>query len=63
MDNSLTGLVCGVAIVAGLNHLPGTVIDKYEDAMNECEKDLPRTQHCVITAKVAETSNNKEINK
>ena len=38
-------------------NIPGTKIDQYDIAIEECQKNLPRTQHCKIIAIVDDKSN------
>ena len=37
--------------------IPGTKIDRYDSAIKECEKNLPRNQHCKIIAVVDDKLN------
>ena len=36
--------------------IPGTKIDRYDTAIEKCEKDLPRNQHCKIIAVIDNTN-------
>ena len=48
---NLISITCGVFIVLFVvNFLPGSLFNSAKKAMNECEKTLPRNQHCIITA-------------
>ena len=38
-------------------NIPGTKIDQYDIAIEECQKNLPRNQHCKIIAIVDDKSN------
>ena len=38
-------------------NIPGTKIDQYDIAIEECQKNLPRNQHCKIIAVVDDKSN------
>lgn len=40
-----------VMLMAVINtNLPGSKVYRYNAAMEQCEKSLPRDQHCVIVA-------------
>jgi hypothetical protein len=38
------------SLVIAILFMPGTKIDRYNKAIEDCEKNLPRDQNCVITA-------------
>lgn len=43
------GLIIGALLVFGIEGtLPNSSVNLYQKAIEECEKDLPRNQHCVI---------------
>ena len=37
-------------------NIPGTKIDQYDIAIEECQKNLPRNQHCKIIAVIDDTN-------
>lgn len=45
--NIALGIFIGLAI---FNYFPGTLLKSARTAIEECEKTLPRDQHCIITA-------------
>jgi hypothetical protein len=45
---SLWGLFIGMFIAALLNTLPFSDAEQYRRAIKECERTLPRDQHCVV---------------
>lgn len=54
----LIGAVLGFMLAAALNTLPFADAAKYRAAIKECEKSIPRDQHCtVIGIKPDATSN------
>ncbi len=47
----LLGIFTGIIIFSmSLMVIPGTKLKTAETAIEECEKTLPRNQHCIITA-------------
>lgn len=50
MRGFIVGVFTTSLIFIILTFIPGTKIKNYDDAIKECEKNLPRTQSCVITA-------------
>ncbi len=51
MDKFLFGICVGIVImIALLENMPGSLVKKANEAIQECEKSLPRDQHCKITA-------------
>lgn len=47
----IVNIIAGALITLALaNFFPGTVLRSARDALTECEKSLPRDQHCIITA-------------
>lgn len=47
----LLGLFTGIIIFSmSLMVIPGTTLRNAKDAIEECEKTLPRNQHCIINA-------------
>lgn len=44
------GFLAMIAIVAMIDTSPGSHKNIVENAIKECEKDLPRSQHCKIIA-------------
>lgn len=50
MKEFMTGVGVGFIIAALLSKLPGSYYNLVTDAMHECEKSLPRDQHCTIVA-------------
>jgi len=59
--NDLPAIILGVIIGAGgLSALlanSDNIITQAKSAIAECEKDLPRSQHCELTAKIKENKN------
>lgn len=51
-------LLCAVVLAVVVN-LPQSIVSKARDAIDACEKDLPRNQHCVVSAVVAPVEGNK----
>ena len=37
-------------------NIPGTKIDRYDTAIEECQKNLPRNQRCKIIAVIDDTN-------
>jgi len=51
-----TGIfIGGMSLVIAIVLIPSPKEDKYNQAIELCEKDLPRNQQCVITAVVKES--------
>lgn len=51
MDKFFTGVVAGVFLFIGLlETLPGSLVKQANEAIKECEKSLPRDQHCKVIA-------------
>lgn len=48
------GVFIGAILMAGIAQLPGSNLSRYHEAMDECQRDLPRSQQCLITAKPKE---------
>lgn len=46
--DNLWCIVLGFMIFSILNSMPFADATKYRDAVQECEKSLPRDQHCVV---------------
>jgi hypothetical protein len=44
----LAGALAGWFIAVMLNSLPSSDASKYRAAIAECEKSLPRDQHCLV---------------
>ena len=44
------GMVIGVALSASTRLIPNSVLYTYYEVIKQCEAELPRDQHCVITA-------------
>lgn len=40
----MAGMLSGVVLTASLS----VEVERYQNAINECEKDLPRSEHCII---------------
>lgn len=48
---TIINVIAGIMIALILcNFLPGTTLRTAKDAIEECEKTLPRTRHCIISA-------------
>jgi len=51
MDKFFAGCVVGVVVfMVLLATLPGSIVKQANEALHECEKSLPRDQHCVVVA-------------
>jgi hypothetical protein len=50
MNGFIVGVFTTSLVFIILTFIPGTKIQIYDDAIKACEKNLPRTQTCVITA-------------
>ena len=52
--NTKIGFIMGVGLTVlftiGINLLPISYVSKYKAAIGQCEAELPRNQHCKITA-------------
>ena len=46
----LLGMFWGIILFILFISLPFTIVSKARKAIQECEKTLPRNQHCEITA-------------
>lgn len=46
----VTGFLAGVIAIVLVAHIPGSILDVAKTAKKECEKHLPRDEHCVIIA-------------
>lgn len=46
----LIGFITGVLIVSAVAHSPSSKISIVREMIEECEKSLPRDQHCTIIA-------------
>lgn len=46
----IAGMIIGAMLVTGITMLPWSYHSKAVKALEQCEKDLPRSQECVITA-------------
>ena len=42
------GLIFGIFLFAMINGMPFTDASKYKEAIRQCEKSLPRDEHCVV---------------
>ncbi len=49
-DAFLGGFVAALLFVHLVNMLPEATLQKAKKAIDECERDLPRNQSCVLTA-------------
>lgn len=47
--DTVWGFFIGVLFAAWMMHAPWGDTSKYRNAIKECEKTLPRNQHCVVT--------------
>lgn len=45
------GLILGMLLMGLCTLIPGTNVQQYNKAIEDCEKDLPRSQTCIISAK------------
>ena len=51
MDKFIAGFFVGIVLlIALLDNLPGSLVKKHNEAIKECEKSLPRDQHCTLVA-------------
>lgn len=46
----LLGFLVGVLTCSAVAHMPGSKIHGMHEMVKECEKDLPRSENCVIVA-------------
>ena len=44
----------GILVSGAILNLPNSPINKYEDAIKECGKSLPRDKHCKVIGVVEE---------
>lgn len=50
-DDNVINLIFGVVIgLMVVNYFPGSLLQSAKIAIDECEKSLPRDQHCIISA-------------
>lgn len=52
-NTALTLLTIAIGIIIGLaifNYFPGTLLKSARTAIEECEQNIPRNQHCIINA-------------
>ena len=54
--DNLWCIVLGFMIFSILNSLPFSDASKYRDAIQHCEKSLPRDQHCVVLGIAVDTN-------
>mgnify|MGYP003348100252 CR=1 FL=1 len=51
MDKFFAGCFVGMFVFAGaLSMIPTSLVKQANDAVQECEKSLPRDQHCKVVA-------------
>jgi hypothetical protein len=51
MDKFFAGMFAGIFVFAGaLSMIPTSLVKQANEAVHECEKSLPRDQHCKIVA-------------
>jgi len=51
MDKFFAGCALGIVVfMVLLGTLPGSVVRQANEALQECEKSLPRDQHCKLFA-------------
>lgn len=43
-------LLGGLFVLITANSIPSTIVYRGKTALIECEKSLPRDQHCILTA-------------
>ncbi len=48
LKSLLLGGVIGFLLSVAMSHLPFAYAAKYRAAIEECEKSLPRDQHCIV---------------
>ena len=46
------GPVLGLCLAGFISSLPGSYKSRYNDAIKECEKELPRSQSCKVVGVV-----------
>lgn len=49
------GFVLGLLVAILLSSVPSSGLQQYKKALEECEKSLPRDQHCKVIGVVDET--------
>lgn len=52
-DTAFTLLNLAIGLIIGLvvfNYFPGTLLKSAQIAIEECEQELPRNQHCILSA-------------
>ena len=54
----LAGVLTGIVGVIILASLPSSNVSKYRDAIDECQKNLPRNVHCKVVGVVDAESKN-----
>ena len=42
------GFMLGIVFCIGLSSLPDSALEKYKKSIKDCEKSLPRDQHCKV---------------
>jgi hypothetical protein len=50
MQREVFGFIIGVMFTGWLNASPWSDSTAYKKAIEECEKTLPRNEHCVVVA-------------
>lgn len=48
MNDFALGFVSAVVVIGVIANLPFSNVTKYDNAIKECEKALPRDQHCKV---------------
>ena len=48
MNDFSIGFVVAILIIGVIANLPFSNVTKYNDAIKECEKSLPRDKHCKV---------------
>ena len=56
MNDFSIGFLVAMLIIGIIVHLPISNVSKYNNAIEECEKSLPRDQHCKIIGVLDDSS-------
>lgn len=56
-SDHIIGFVFGVLLTVIVANLPFSKLYKYNSAIKDCERNLPRELHCIITAIPNDESN------
>ena len=56
MNDFALGFVLATVVIGVIANLPFSSVTKYNDAIKECEKSLPRDKHCKVIGVIDESS-------